>query len=44
MDQLGYTEEEAVKKVGIVLSVGCILTAMSFASSGPVARRYVGAS
>lgn len=41
MDQLGYSDEEAVKKVGIVLSVGCILTILSFASSGPLARKYI---
>ncbi|XP_057380546.1 major facilitator superfamily domain-containing protein 8-like [Daphnia carinata] len=39
MDQLGYSDDEAVKKVGIVLSIGCILTVISFASSGPLARR-----
>lgn len=39
MDQLGYSDDEAVKKVGIVLSIGCILTVISFALSGPLARR-----
>jgi hypothetical protein len=39
MDQLAYTDDEAVKKVGIVLSIGCILTVISFAASGPLARR-----
>lgn len=39
MDQLGYSDDEAVKKVGIVLSIGCILTVLSFAASGPLARR-----
>ncbi|EFX78735.1 hypothetical protein DAPPUDRAFT_245849 [Daphnia pulex] len=39
MDQLAYTDDEAVKKVGIVLSIGCILTVVSFAASGPLARR-----
>lgn len=40
MDQLAYTEEEAIEKVGIVLSAGCVLTALSFISSGPIAKRY----
>lgn len=39
MDQLAYTEAEAVKKVGIVLSVGTILTVISFACSSPIAKR-----
>jgi len=39
MDQLAYSDEEAVEKVGIVLSVGCVLTALTFASSSAVARR-----
>lgn len=39
MDQLGYTEEEAIEKVGIVLSAGCVLTALACASAGPIAKR-----
>lgn len=39
MDQLAYSHEEAVEKVGIVLSIGCVLTALSFASSSAVAKR-----
>jgi hypothetical protein len=41
MDQLGYTEEEAIEKVGIVLSAGCVLTALACASAGPIAKRYL---
>ena len=41
IDQLGYTDEEAVEKVGIVFSAGCALTAVSFACSGPLAKRQV---
>lgn len=40
MDLLGYTEEEAVQKVGILLSTACVLTAFAFASSGPLAKRF----
>jgi len=39
MDQLACSHEEAVEKVGIVLSIGCVLTALSFASSSAVAKR-----
>jgi hypothetical protein len=41
IDQLGYTDQEAVEKVGIVFSAGCALTAVSFACSGPLAKRQV---
>lgn len=40
MDLLGYTEEEAVQKVGILLSTACVLTAFAFALSGPLAKRF----
>jgi len=39
MDQLAYSDVEAVEKVGIVLSIGCVLTALAFASSSAIARR-----
>ncbi len=41
MDLLGYTEEEAVQKVGILLSTACVLTAFAFALSGPLAKRFL---
>jgi len=39
IEQLGYSDDEAVRSVGIVFSIGCALTAVSYAVSSPLARR-----
>ena len=40
IEQLGYSDDEAVRSVGIVFSIGCALTAVSYAVSSPLARRF----
>ena len=40
MDQWAWTRQEAVQYLGITMAIGGLIGAASFASIGPLARRY----